>query len=56
MPEFSIGDSVIDVNSGRHGIVKSVRPPSRGRQAYEVLFANYSEINKDNILGDFSPS
>lgn len=38
MARYNIGDSVIDVNSNRHGKIIAVGAPSRGRQSYEVMF------------------
>jgi len=40
MAKYQIGDSVLEVNSNRHGKIVSVGAPSRGRQSYEVLFVN----------------
>ena len=59
MAKFNINDSVREVNSNRNGRVISVGAPSRGRQIYEVLFADTSStefVLESSLQQDFDIS
>lgn len=38
MPEFHVGDKVIEITSHKKGFIIEVLPPRRGRQLYQVMF------------------
>lgn len=53
MAKFSVGDTVINVNSSEKGIVQEVFPPARGKQLYKVVINNNSlNCLESNLIPD----
>ena len=53
MAKFTVGDSVIYLNSNEKGIIKDVFPPARGRQLYRVsINGEIKNCLESNIIRD----
>ena len=57
MPQFTVGDIVIYVNSNEKGVITEVCPPARGRQMYKVSIDNtIRNCLESNLMGDIDLS
>ena len=57
MPQFTVGDIVIYVNSNEKGVVTEVCPPARGRQMYKVSIDNtIRNCLESNLMADIDLS
>lgn len=50
MSKFQLGDRVLNLQTNQKGVICEVRPPSRGRQLYKVMYKDNIEVCLEHHL------